>query len=85
MDEYQRPPYEKDQNKWWDGYTDEPVVLLDDADGTLALEGLTRRLKIWTDKYGVSGEVKGGHIPLHHRLFIVTSNVSPDQIWPARD
>ena len=79
--EYDRPPYLKDQNKWWDGYTDEPVVLLDDADKTMAEQGMTHLLKLWTDRYGCDGEVKGSHIPLHHRLFIVTSNNSIDEIW----
>ena len=28
-------PYMKDQNKWWDNYTNQPVVILDDADETM--------------------------------------------------
>ena len=82
--QFKRAAYQKEQNKWWDGYTDEPVVLLDDADKTMSIEGLTKRLKNWTDKYGCDGEIKGGHVALQHQLFIVTSNNSPDEIWSEK-
>jgi len=70
--------WSKPQNKWWDGYTGQKVVLLDDLDsGTLG-----HYLKIWMDKYSCTGEVKRGHVPLRHELFIVTSNYAPEHFWP---
>lgn len=62
----------KSQNKWWDGYDGQDVVVLDDLD-----EGgvcLGHYLKIWSDRYACVGETKGGTINLKHKLFIVTSN-----------
>jgi ATP-dependent 26S proteasome regulatory subunit len=68
----------KQQNKWWDGYQGEEVVLLDDLDSNV----LGHYLKIWMDKWPARGEVKGGTIPLRHRRFIVTANYLPSELWP---
>jgi hypothetical protein len=46
--------------------------------------GLAYHLKIWSDRYGCTGETKGGMIPLKYILIIVTSQYSPDQIWRDR-
>jgi hypothetical protein len=69
----------KQQNKWWDGYTGQKTVILDDFDKQGACLG--HYLKIWADKYACSGEFKGGTVHLHHRNFIITSNYHPAQIW----
>ena len=71
----------KAQNKWWDGYGNQPAVLIDDFDkmGT----GLSHYLKIWADRYGCDGEQKGSTIPLAHSRLYVTSNYSPDELWGA--
>nr|WQA30147.1 MAG: rep protein [Cressdnaviricota sp.] len=67
--------FEKPQNKWWDGYDGEKVVILDDLD----THALNHYLKIWADKFACKGEVKGSTIWLHHDFFVVTSNYSiPD-------
>ena len=39
-------------------------------------------LKIWSDHYKCTGEIKGGITGLNHRLFIVTSNYTPQELWP---
>ena len=64
--------YRKPQNKWWDGYEGQEVVILEDLDGPF----LNHYLKIWADKWKATGEIKGGTIPLQHKWFIVTSNYS---------
>lgn len=71
--------YIKSQNKWWDGYQGEEVVLLDDLD----TETLGHYLKIWADKWACTGEVKGGTVALRYKKFIVTSNYPPEHFWPA--
>lgn len=38
-------------------------------------------LKLWSDRYGVIGETKGGAIALKHRWFIVTSQYRIEHIW----
>lgn len=70
--------YIKQQNKWWDGYAQEKVIILDDLDTA----ALGHHLKIWADKYACSGEFKGGTVHLRHQVFIVTSNYTPEQLWP---
>lgn len=62
--------YLKDQNKWWDGYNGEGVVILDDLD----TGALCHHLKIWADKFAFKGEIKGSTVWLNYDTFIVTSN-----------
>lgn len=68
--------YRKPQNKWWDGYEGQEVVILEDLDEPY----LNHYLKIWADKWKASGEVKGGTVPLMHKWFVVTSNYSIEEI-----
>lgn len=69
--------YLKAQNKWFDGYNGEDVIILDDLDTNI----LGHYLKIWADKYACTGETKGGTIHLQHKMFIITSNYAPDSLW----
>lgn len=68
--------YIKEQNKWWDGYDGEKVVVLDDLD----IGALCHFLKIWGDRASCKGEVKGGIVWLNYDYFIVTSNYSIEEI-----
>jgi len=70
--------YLKSQNKWFDGYAGEEVILLDDLDSNV----LGHYLKIWADKWSCTGEIKGGTTKLCHKYFIVTSNYQPCELWP---
>jgi hypothetical protein len=53
--------YRKAQNKWWDGYRFQKEVVLDDLD-LAGGQTLSHYIKIWTDHYPHTGEVKGGHV-----------------------
>jgi len=67
----------KAQNKWWDGYCGEDIVILDDFDSSQ----LGHMLKIWADNYSFNAEVKGGNVkPVYTKLY-VTSNYLPYQIF----
>lgn len=69
-------PYMKSQSKWWDGFSGQDDVLLDDLEVN-ALSYLGHFLKLWGDPYGsLHGEVKGSQIPLNYRRLWVTSNYS---------
>lgn len=72
--------YLKQQNKWWDGYIGQKNVILDDFD--LKGDGLSHHLKIWTDRYACTGEIKGGMVNLRHHKFYITSNYPPERFWP---
>lgn len=68
--------YMKQQNKWFDGYVGEKVIVLDDLDE----DWLGHYLKMWADKWPRNGEVKGGTVTLCHTHFVVTSNYSIDRL-----
>lgn len=70
----------KQQSKWWDGYEGQDNVILDDLD-KLGGQTLGHYLKIWTDRYPCTGEVKGAMVNLQHKTFVVTSNYHPDDLW----
>lgn len=69
--------YRKPQNKWFDGYSNQEVIILDDLDSTT----LGHYLKIWADRYPCQGEVKCGTVNLRHKKFIVTSNWSIEELF----
>ena len=71
--------YFKDVTKWWDGYTDQKVVLLEDFDHSNV--SLAHYLKIWADQFRFTGETKGGSVIPNYNFLIVTSNYTPSQLW----
>lgn len=44
-------------------------------------ECLTWYLKIWMDRYGFLGEIKGGHCSPNFDKFIITSNYHPKEVF----
>jgi len=78
-DNYPGLTYFKAQNKWWDGFAGEDIVLIDDFDK--AGQCLGHYLKIWADCYSFNGEIKGSTLkPVYSKLFI-TSQYLPVDIW----
>lgn len=60
-------------------YQGQDTVILDDFDK--CHECLGYHLKIWADCYAFGAEVKGTTIFARPKIFIVTSNYHPSDIW----
>lgn len=71
--------YEKQNNKWWDGYSNEKNVLIDDFDKSCL--HLSYYLKIWGDNYRFKAEIKGGVIQPTYTKIIITSNYSIENLF----
>jgi DNA replication protein DnaC len=70
--------YEKSNSKWWDGYSNEEVVLLDDFDRSWVKQ--LYNLKIWCDIYRFNAEIKGSIIVPSYKKLIITSNYSIEEL-----
>lgn len=64
--------YIKSQNKWWDGYSGQPIVVLEDFDEMGVCLG--HLIKIFADMHAAYGEKKGSQVPLKYIVLIFTSN-----------
>lgn len=68
-------------NHWWDGYTGEEIVLLDEWELTSG-KFLGHHLKLWADRYPFRPEVKGSFLPPQRpKTIIITSNYSIDDCF----
>lgn len=73
--------FSKDANKWWDGYSGENLVLIDDVspDNT---KYLARKYKLWMDKWNLAQcEVKCGTIPTDYDVFCITSQYTIEECF----
>lgn len=65
-------------SRWWDGYNDQDVVVLDDYDSA----GVRPiYLKRWLDRYPFPAEVKKGQAVIRPRKVVITSNYHPNELW----
>lgn len=72
--------YDKMPNKWWDGYKDGQVPMLDDFGHSHVK--LIDYIKRWSDMYPFKSEIKGSSKYLRPRLFVITSNYSIETLFP---
>lgn len=73
--------FDKPCTKWWDGYTGERAVLLDDLKNTK----LGHYLKRWADLYECTGEFKGGTTILRHFALVTTCNHPIEELFVEDD
>jgi len=64
--------YSKPEGQWWDGYTDQKTILLDDYYGDMPYSQFLKVL----DRYPLNLPVKGGFISAQYTTVIITSNLS---------
>lgn len=67
--------YVKNANKWFDGYADQPCVLIDDLPRDFS--HLVYYIKIWADRYPFRGEIKGASRTMRPARIWITSNHAP--------
>lgn len=67
------------ENRWWDCYNGEPVVLIDDLE--CSAKHMAHELKRAADLYSFRAEVKGASTYIRPSHIIVTSNYTPEDIW----
>lgn len=74
--------YQKQLNKWWDGYKGEEVVVIEEWSPKNECTG--SQLKIWCDRYPFTGEIKGGTLKkIRPRKIIVLSNYTIEQCFTS--
>lgn len=71
--------YQKNLNKWWDGYRGQDVVWLDEVAPEHAA-WIVPFLKKWADKFPFPAESKGSQLQIRPKMIIVTSNYSLDDM-----
>jgi len=72
MDAFAKDP----RTKWWDGYSSEKNVVIDEFRGSIDVSHLLR----WLDRYPVRVEIKGCSLPFCAEKIWITSNVDP-RLW----
>lgn len=77
LDSYSKDP----RTKFWDGYSNQEHVVIDEFRGSIDVSHLLR----WLDRYPVRVEIKGSAVPLSARNFWITSNLHPQAWYPELD
>lgn len=72
--------YLKRKNKWWDGYRQGQVVIIEEW-GLKDSEYLGDMLKEWCDHHSFAAEVKGGYTNIRPPKIIITSNYSMEECF----
>lgn len=72
--------YIKDHTQWWDGYTQQKVIIIDDFDGHWPFRDLLRLL----DRYPFQGQTKGGYIHINSPHIIITCDKTPREVYEGK-
>lgn len=69
-------------NKWFDGYTDQQYIIMDDFDFRSAKnDDIAYILKECAHEFSFAAEVKGGTVQLRHTAFVVTAQFDIDTYY----
>lgn len=75
--------YSKAVNKWWNGFDGQKRVIIDDWPSLEIGNCLVQHLKVWSDRYPFTAEMKGAHISVAPGDFIlvITSNFKIEECF----
>lgn len=73
--------YIKDGTMWWDGYSQQQAIIIDDFDGRWPYRDLLRLL----DRYPYSGQVKGGYVKINSPFIYITCEYPPNRFWDGSE
>lgn len=76
--------YDKPLNKWWDGYRNQPYVILDDV-GLDQGKWIGSLMKRWTDHYPFPAEQKGTTVQIRPKNIIVTSQYTIKEVFVGQE
>lgn len=79
--EYCESRYIKDGTMWWDGYSQQKAIIIDDFDGHWPYRDLLRLL----DRYPYSGQVKGGYVKINSPFIFITCEHHPSLLWSGAE
>lgn len=78
QDMFEGSKYWKPAGKWWDGYIQQDVVVIDDIRATdYPYQYLLRVL----DRYPLLVEFKGGHVSVNSPTFVITAPGPPSEVY----
>lgn len=69
--------YMKDGTQWWDGYTQQKCIIVDDFDGKWPFRDLLRFL----DRYPYQGQCKGSYVKINSPEIVITCEHPPSHFW----
>lgn len=73
--------YIKDATRWWDGYTQQHTIIIDDFDGSWPFRDLLRLL----DRYPYQGQTKGGYVQINSPKIFITCDKPPNFFWEKHE
>lgn len=73
--------YMKDNTKWWDNYTQQKTIVIDDFDGIWE-NGFKDFLRL-LDRYPYQGQTKGGYIKINSPTIFITAEHKPKKYYSS--
>jgi len=73
--------YIKDNTPWWDGYTQQEAIIIDDFDNTIPYRTLLRMI----DRYQYPAQVKGSYVQVNSPYIYITCEFSPYRYWQGNE
>lgn len=70
----------KNVNKWWDGFADQPCVIIEEWNPDIHV-ALQQYLKSWCDHHPFNAETKGSTMCIRPKKIIVTSNYTLEECF----